>query len=68
MEPHLIFKVTCQLSDHVLFEKRHASTNAKPQNSAGDVKRRKTQKSKVFFVVQKILTLTHIDNHHFKDT
>ena len=33
--PHLIFQVTCRSSDHVLFEKRHLSTNARPQNSAG---------------------------------
>ena len=31
--PHLVFQVTRGLSDHVIFEKRHVSTNAKPQNS-----------------------------------
>ena len=54
--PHLLFQVTCRSSDHVLFEKRHVSTNARPQNSAGDIKHRKTHKSKAFFVIQKILT------------
>ena len=54
--PHLLFQVTCRSSDHVLFEKRHVSTNAMPQNSAGEVNYRKIRKSQTFFVIQKILT------------
>ena len=46
--PHLLFQVTCPSSDHVLFEERHVSSNSKPQNSAGDIKQRKTHKSKAF--------------------
>ena len=49
--PRLLFQVTFPSSDHVLFEKRHASTSPKPQNSAGDIKHEKTQKSKAFFVI-----------------
>ena len=52
--PHLLFQVTCRSSDHVLFGKRHGSTNKKLQNAAGDIKHRKTHKSKTFFVIQKI--------------
>ena len=55
-EPHLLFQVTCRSSDRVLFEKRHLSTNPGLQNSTGDIKHRKTYKSKAFFVIQKILT------------
>ena len=51
--PHLFFQVTCRSSDHVLFEKRHVSTNAKPQNSAGDIKHRKTHKSKAFLLFKR---------------
>ena len=54
--PHLLFQVTCQSSNHMLFEKRHVSTNRRSQNSAGDIMHRKARKSKVFFVIQKILT------------
>ena len=43
--------ITCQSSDHVLFEKRHVFTNAKSQNSAADIKHRKTHKSKAFFFI-----------------
>ena len=60
--PHLLFQVTWRSSDHVLFEKCHASTNARPQNSAGDINHRKTHKSKAFFVIQKILTF---DSHQY---
>ena len=52
--PHLLFQVTCRSSDHVLFGKRHGSTNKKLQNAAADIKHRKTHKSKTFFVIQKI--------------
>ena len=31
---HLLFQVTFRPSDHVVFEKRHVSTNARSQNSA----------------------------------
>ena len=55
-EPHLLFQVTCRSSDRVLFEKRHLSTNPGLQNSTGDIKHRKTYKSKAFFVIQKIVT------------
>ena len=50
--PHILW--ICRSSDHVLFEKRHVSTNARPQNSAGYIKHRKTHKSKASFVIQKI--------------
>ena len=43
-------------SDHSLFKKLHVSTNAKPQNSAGDSKHRKAHKSKAYFIIQIILT------------
>ena len=43
-------------SDDSLFKKLHVSTNAKPQNSAGDSKHRKTHKSKAYFIIQIILT------------
>ena len=46
----------------MLFEKRHLSTNAWPQNSDGDIKHRKIHKSKSFFVIQKILTF---DSHRY---
>ena len=55
-ERHLLFQVNCRSSDHVLFEKRHVSTNAWLQNSVGDIKHKKTHKSKTFFVIQKILS------------
>ena len=48
-EPHLLSHVTCGSNDHVLFEKRHVSTNARPQNSAGDTKHIKTLKNFVFY-------------------
>ena len=51
---HLLFQVTCRSSDHVLFEKCHASINARLQNSDGYSKHRKPHKSIAFFVVQKI--------------
>ena len=54
--PHLLFQVTCWTSDHVLFEKCHLSTNARPQHLARDILHRKTHKPKAFFVIQKILT------------
>ena len=65
----MLFQVTCRSSEHVLFEKRQVSTNARPQNSAGDIKHKKIHKSKAFFVIQKIViqNLTHIDIHHFKE-
>ena len=44
------------------FEKHHVSTNARPQNSVGDIKHRKTHKSKAFFVIQKILSF---DSHQY---
>ena len=55
-EPRLPFQVNCRSSNHVLFEKRHVFTNAGLQSSVGDIKHRKTYKSKAFFVIQKILT------------
>ena len=55
-DSHLLFQVNCWSSDRVLFEKRHVSTNARTQNSVGDIKNRKTHKFKAFFVLQKILT------------
>ena len=55
--PHLHFQLTCRSRDYVSFEKRHVSTEARPQNSAGDTKHGKTHKSKAFFVIQKALTL-----------
>ena len=54
--PHQLFQVTCWSSNHVIFEKRDVSTNARRHNLAGDIKHRKTQKSKTFFVTQKVLT------------
>ena len=60
--PHLLFQATCLSSGQVLFEKRHVSINARPQNSAGDIKNRKTHKSKDFFVIQKMLTF---DSHRY---
>ena len=63
---HLLFQVTFRsIYDHALFGKYHASTNARSQNSAGDIKHRKIHKSKSFFVIQKILTF---HSHHFNDT
>ena len=53
-EPHLLFQANCRSSDRVLFEKRHVSTNAGLQNTVGDIKHKKTYKSKAFFVIQKI--------------
>ena len=55
--PHLLFQVTCRSSDHVVFEKRHVSTNARPQNSAGDMKHRKTHKSEAFFCYSKDMNI-----------
>ena len=57
-EPHLLFQVTCRASDHVIFERHHVSTNARPHNSGGDMKYRKIHESKDFFVIQKILTFS----------
>ena len=34
--PHLHFQLICRSRDYVFFEKRHVSTDAMPQNSAGD--------------------------------
>ena len=53
--PHLLFRVTCQSNDLLLFENRHVSPNARQQNSSGDIKHRKSHKSKAFFVIQKIV-------------
>ena len=50
---HLVFQVTCQSRNHVLFEKRLASTDARPQNSAGDIKHRKTHKLKAFLLFKR---------------
>ena len=50
--PHIL--LICRSSDHVLFEIRHVSTNARPQNLPGYIKHRKTHKSKAFSVIQKI--------------
>ena len=47
------FRVTCQSSDHLLFENRPVSPNARQQNSSGDIKHRKSHKSKVFFCYPK---------------
>ena len=60
--PHLLFQVTCRSSDHVLFEKLHVFTNARPQNSVGNTKHRKTHEWKVFLVIQKMLTF---DSHRY---
>ena len=45
--------ITCQSSDHVLFEKFHVSTTSRSQH-------RKTYKSTAFFI-------DYINTHHFKD-
>ena len=55
-EPDLLFQVNCRSSDRALFQKRHVSTNVGLQNSAGDIKHRRTYKSKAVFVIQNILT------------
>ena len=47
---HTLFQVTCWSSDHVFFGKRHVSTNVRPQNSAADIKHRKTHKWKAFLL------------------
>ena len=54
---HLLFQVTCRSSDHVLFEKRHVSTNARSQNSAGDIKQRKKCQIKSFFCYLKDINI-----------
>ena len=59
---HLLFQVTFQSSDHVLFEKSHVSTNARPQNLGWDIKYRKIHKPKAVFIIQKILTF---DSHWY---
>ena len=51
--PHLLFQVTWRSSDHVLFEKHHVSTNTRPQNSARDIKHRKTHKSRTFLLFKR---------------
>ena len=63
-KPHFLFQVTCQC-DHMLFEKRHVFTDARPQNSAEYIKHRKNHKSKAFLLIKRYLN--HIDIHHFKD-
>ena len=64
--PHLLFQVTCRSSDQVLFEKRHVTINARPQNL--DIsKHRKTHKSKLFLLFKRYLNWIHINIHHFKD-
>ena len=63
---HLLFQITCRSSDHVLFEKRHVSTNARPQDSAAYIKHRKTHKSKACFIIQKYLNFIHTDIHTLK--
>ena len=55
--PHLFLQVTCWSRDHVLFEKRYVSTNARPQNSAGGNKLKKLTNQK---------QLIHIDYTTFK--
>ena len=55
--PQLRFQVTCRSSDPVLCEKCHVSTNARPQNSARDIKLRKTHKSKAFFGYSKDINI-----------
>ena len=66
-EADLLFQVTYRSSDHVLFEKLHVSTNARPQDSAGNIKQRKTHKSKAFFVARKIFKFDSHQYSHFKD-
>ena len=46
---HLLFQVTIRPSDYVLFEKRHVSTNVKPQTQLDISKNRKSHKFKAFF-------------------
>ena len=60
--PQLLLQVTYRSRDYVIFEKHRVSTNARPQNSAGDIKHRKTHKPKAFFVIQKVLTF---DSHQY---
>ena len=60
-ESHLLFQLTCRSRDYVFFEKHHVSTGARPQNSTGDTKHKKTHESKAFFVIQKILTWIDTD-------
>ena len=62
MGSHLLFQVTCISSDHVLFEKREVPTNARPYNSAGDMKHRKTHKLKASLVIQNTLPF---DSHRY---
>ena len=52
-ESQLLTEVTCRSSDHLLFEKRHVSTNARPQNSAGDIKYRKLTNQKLFLLLKR---------------
>ena len=52
-EPHVLFKVNCQSSDRVLFQKRHVSNNVGLQNSVGYIKHRKTYRSKSFLLFKR---------------
>ena len=65
--PHLFFQVNCRSNDHIIYEKRLVSTDARPQNSAGDINHRKTHKSKAFLLFKRYYHLIHINMHHFKD-
>ena len=62
-EPHQLFHVNYRLSDRELFEKRHISTNAGLQNSAKDIKHRKTYKSKAFFCYSKDINIWFISTY-----
>ena len=49
------------------FEKHHVSTNARPQNSAGDINIEKLTNQKLFLLFKRYYHLIHINIRHFKD-
>ena len=65
--PYLHFQLTCRTRDHVLFEKTHEFTDARPQNSAGDTKHRYLTNQKLFLLFKRILSWIYITIYHFKD-
>ena len=54
MVSHLLFQVACQLRDHVLSEKGHISTDARPHKSVGDTKHKKLTNQKFSYYSKNI--------------
>ena len=55
--PHLLFQITCRSSDQVLFEKRHVSTNARPQVSQLEISNIEKFTNQKLFLYSKVINI-----------